>query len=382
MKNLIKTMVLLFLFMLGFSIFTACEGDSGSVDILDKVNSITAFDFIAPVVNGTINESQHTIKVTVPNGTDVTALEPTITHTGAGISPDTGDSQDFTNPVTYTVTAADGSDQDYAVTVVVSSSTAKAITAFSFTSPAATGVIDENAKTIAVKALYANPTGLVATFTATGESVRVGSTVQTSGTTANNFTGPVTYTVTAEDGSTQDYTVTVTSVDPYSLTLRDNGPAGGFIFYINPNASNDGWKYLEAAPADQPASVWSNINSDVFGEDGGTGIGDGLTNTNLIIAQSGHENSAAKVCQEYSVDRNGATYDDWFLPSLSELEEMYNELYLTGIEGFAGVTYWSSSEYTTAVPNTGHGYAFREVSPGSFNDRKNKTYSVRPARAF
>ena len=35
-------------------------------------------------------------------------------------------------------------------------------------------------------------------------------TAQISGTTANDFTTPVTYTVTAADDSTQDYTVTVT----------------------------------------------------------------------------------------------------------------------------------------------------------------------------
>jgi hypothetical protein len=50
----------------------------------------------------------------------------------------------------------------------------------------------------------------VATFTTTGASVKVGSTVQISGTTARNFTNPVVYTVTAADATIQDYTVTVT----------------------------------------------------------------------------------------------------------------------------------------------------------------------------
>jgi hypothetical protein len=40
-------------------------------------------------------------------------------------------------------------------------------------------------------------TALVATFTKTGVIVRVGLNVQVSGTTANDFTNPVTYTVTA-----------------------------------------------------------------------------------------------------------------------------------------------------------------------------------------
>jgi len=75
--------------------------------------------------------------------------------------------------------------------------TAKAITAFSFASPPATGTIDENAKTISVKVPYGtNVTALVATITTTGSSVQVGFKVQVSGVTENNFTNPLNYTVT------------------------------------------------------------------------------------------------------------------------------------------------------------------------------------------
>ena len=57
-----------------------------------------------------------------------------------------------------------------------------------------------------------NPSALVANFTtSTGASVLVGTTTQVSGTTENDFTSPVTYTVTSGDATlTQDYVVTVT----------------------------------------------------------------------------------------------------------------------------------------------------------------------------
>jgi len=103
-------------------------------------------------------------------------------------------------------------------------SPAKAITAFKITSPVeATGVITEAAHTIAITVPYAtNAAHLVATFTTTGASVKVNSTVQESGNTANDFTNstinPVIYTVTAADASTQDYKVTVT-VSPRSGSL-------------------------------------------------------------------------------------------------------------------------------------------------------------------
>src|SRR5512145_2793219 len=88
-------------------------------------------------------------------------------------------------------------------------SSTKAITAFSL--DGVSGTIDETGKTIAV--FMRNGTvvnNLVATFTTTGSSVKVGSTVQISGSTSNDFTGSVDYTVTAANGTTQNYTVTVT----------------------------------------------------------------------------------------------------------------------------------------------------------------------------
>jgi hypothetical protein len=81
--------------------------------------AITSFNFnaLSPAVIGVITEATHTIALTVPSGINVTALVPTITHTGASISPASGSAQNFTNPVTYTVTAADSSTQAYAVSV-------------------------------------------------------------------------------------------------------------------------------------------------------------------------------------------------------------------------------------------------------------------------
>jgi hypothetical protein len=93
----------------------------------------------------------------------------------------------------------------------------KAITAFSFASPAATGTISESAKTIALNVPAGTAvTALVASFTTTGSSVSVGSTAQVSGTTANDFTKAVTYIVTAADSSTANYAVTVTVEAPMS----------------------------------------------------------------------------------------------------------------------------------------------------------------------
>ena len=88
-------------------------------------------------------------------------------------------------------------------------SAAKNITAFSFTSPAATGTISGTNIYVTVP-IATDVIALVATFTHTGASIAIGSTAQVSGVTANDFTNTVTYTVTAADATTKDYAVIVT----------------------------------------------------------------------------------------------------------------------------------------------------------------------------
>ena len=86
-------------------------------------------------------------------------------------------------------------------------SSEKAITSFSLNGTA--GTINGTTISVVVPPSL-NPAGLVATFATTGDHVTVNGTTQVSGTTANNFTNPVTYIVTAQDGSTAGYVVTVT----------------------------------------------------------------------------------------------------------------------------------------------------------------------------
>ncbi len=191
--------------------------------------AITAFNFkgLTPNVTGTVNEASKTIALTVPYGTYVTSLVPTITHTGASVSPNTGVAQNFTNPVTYTVTAADSSTQQYTVTVTVAADPAKAITAFNFKglTPNVTGTVNEASKTIALTVPYGTDvTSLVPTITHTGASVSPNTGV------AQNFTNPVEYTVTAADSATQKYTVTVTkAANPAKAITGVTVPVAGAV---------------------------------------------------------------------------------------------------------------------------------------------------------
>ncbi|WP_147433444.1 S-layer homology domain-containing protein [Paenibacillus ginsengarvi] len=222
----------------------------------NPAKAITAFSFATPAVVGMVDEGSGTITVNVPYGTNVTSLTPTITHTGASVSPGSGVVRDFTNPVTYTVTAADNSTKDYIVTVNVAANPAKAITAFSFASPAATGTVNEATYTIAINVPYGTDvTSLKPTIAFTGASISPGSGV------ARDFTSPVIYTVTAADNSTKDYTVTVNAaanpakaitafsfatpavvgtVDEGSGTITVNVPHGTNVTSLTPTITHTG----------------------------------------------------------------------------------------------------------------------------------------------
>jgi hypothetical protein len=86
-------------------------------------NGITGFSING--VAGAVNNSSNTISVTLPYGTDVTRLVPTIAGSNiASISPSSGTTVNFSKPVTYTVTMTDGTVKTYTVTVYVAAGTA------------------------------------------------------------------------------------------------------------------------------------------------------------------------------------------------------------------------------------------------------------------
>jgi len=89
--------------------------DLTAVWILSSSNEIVSF-FIDGAMGLILGNS---ISVVLAGGTDVTSLTPAIIHTGKFILPSSTAAQDFSSPVTYTVTAANGTIREYTVTVAV-----------------------------------------------------------------------------------------------------------------------------------------------------------------------------------------------------------------------------------------------------------------------
>jgi hypothetical protein len=196
---------------------------SGMPSLSAKAISSFSFSGLSPTVTGTVDENAHTVSLTVPYGTNVTSLSPTISITGASVSPSSGSAQNFTSPVTYTVTASDSSTQAYTVTVNVASNTSTSITSFDFASPAVTGVVDNTAHTVALTVPY----GTAVTSLTPTIALATGATISPLSGTSNNFSSPASYTVTAQDGTTQQiYTVTVT-VSAAPVSSGGGGGGGG-----------------------------------------------------------------------------------------------------------------------------------------------------------
>ena len=126
----------------------------------------------------------------------------------------------------------------------------------------------------------------------------------------------------------------------------DTGPAGGLIFYENPDYAEDGWRYLEAAPFDLSGGArWGCFRSEVPGARG-TEVGTGKQNTLDILAACDEPGSAAYLCANFVL--NGVR--GWFLPSTDELVLMYENLRAKGTGHFkdTGIadnfTYWASTQ--------------------------------------
>jgi len=150
---------------------------------------------------------------------------------------------------------------------------------------------------------------------------------------------------------------------------------GGKIFYID----GTGQHGLIAATSDQSTgNLWYNGNWS--GETGAnaTWIGSGLSNTNTIIASQGAGSGAADLARTY----NGGGYTDWYLPSLDELIELYNNK--TAIGGFSDDGgYWSSSECGEyAAFFASFGSVYLNGSCYYNMDFKNSSRRVRAIRTF
>ena len=196
-----------------------------------------------------------------------------------------------------------------------------------------------------------------------------------------------------------NYTITGTSQllsVPYALYAANAGTAtggGNFTHYIGEEygggvifhlwKDNAGVEHgLIVALTDQSTfQAWSNVTSAEIGTSAQSSW-DGLSNSNSIVGQAGHTSSAAKLC----LDLVSGGQSDWYLPSIQELNMLWNNYYtvtraLSQISGATQLSnswyYWSSSERNN---NLAWHFKFSNGSTG--DSGKNDPGYVRAVRAF
>lgn len=104
----------------------AVYNDGVFVEYLNSDNNIISFSFPEETGEATIDAVAHTVDIEVANGTAVTALVATFLLSDGAIA-DVSDvvqvsgttANNFTAAVTYTITSANGVEQDWTVTVTV-----------------------------------------------------------------------------------------------------------------------------------------------------------------------------------------------------------------------------------------------------------------------
>ena len=232
----------------------------------------------------------------------------------------------------------------------------------------------DTAKTFAIVLAYEDdPTPTTTTTT------EVPTTTTTTDVPSGTTTVPsVTTTTTTTTTTTSTTTTTLAPVALYAV--GDIGPSGGKIFYVSMSRA-EGSRYFEMACAgwsdgicggsdlSDPLAIWGCKNSSIST---GVAIGTGETNTTAIVTGCSTSNIAARKASLLVL----GGYDDWFLPSKLELNQICVN------RGVLGLT-TSFDLLSSSQQSSTHAHAQYSSGPcGSYTAAKDSTTRVRPVRSF
>ncbi|MDE0471959.1 MAG: family 10 glycosylhydrolase, partial [Ekhidna sp.] len=222
-------------------ILCGCNNDGQNTMVVLEGREILSFRFEGtdPISEGVIDAEQNLITVTVPNGTDRKALEPTITVSeGASVEPASNAPQNFTNAVVYTVTAQNELKNSYTVILKDGPSSNARLESFSFPDL----FLSEKPANSEFDFSFDVPFGtdvsqIEVNFTPEDPLA----TVEPVSGTVIDFTNPVSFLVTSSDGNTtQKYTVR------FTVNEQETGIRGVWMTNVNSNVLGTNQGILDA----------------------------------------------------------------------------------------------------------------------------------------
>ena len=174
------------------------------------------------------------------------------------------------------------------------------------------------------------------------------------------------------------------TVDPENITFFPGyaGPNGGLVTFKKEN-DNNGWRYLQLAPYDivLPDSLIAGFGCDcqnvnAFNET----PGGGYENFQAWLATP-----CASEWLHYIDTLHILGFDDWYIPSLDELNSAYNLITNQGanhIEGFQDDFYWTSSAANLGSCGSSGGIYQKSMQTGTIGvvDRNNPLGRIRLMR--
>ena len=172
-----------------------------------------------------------------------------------------------------------------------------------------------------------------------------------------------------------------------TVAIGDNFQ-GGTVFYILQNGDPGYDPNVQHGLIVSDVDLNSSNKDTEYGCKGtlnGTGpaIGDGANNTALILSTCSTAGIAAELCNNYSITVGGITYNDWFLPSQDEIQELYNHSQYGPTGGMTLNTSFGNVEYYTSTETSADkSYHLHFSNNNMHNDGKDKRKNVRAVRSF
>jgi len=258
-------------------------------------------------------------------------------------------------------------------------SSEKQITSFGFSTPSAAGVINESAKSIAVEVPYGtNVTALAPSIAVSAKAI-----VSPASGIAQNFNSSVIYTVTAEDGSTASYTVTIkiasggpviielTSPITTNTTLKDLGLPVDYVW------NGDGYLLVQN---NATLTIEPGVTIKITKKGGGINI----TESGQIIANG----TTDKRIQFIGEGASKGSWESIYINSNKDNSFKYCDFINGGSStSFGGVVNNEGSNarlsmtYCTIDGSLGYGYFVRSDNPNAiiaFNNNRIKACNKAP----